>query len=957
MGDDTLEGGVGADILEGGVGTGGGEGGGTDTASYASSTNGVTVSLEDEEGTQGDAAGDTLLNIENLIGSDKGDTLTGDGEVNRIQGGEGSDIIEGGAGFDDLDGGTDAGRDTSKDTLSYANEGVGVVVNLDDGGSQTSNRDTISNFENVIGSNEGDTITGDDEDNTLQGGAGVDTLRGGAGVDTLEGGADGDFLYGDAGVDTLRGGEGGDTLEGGADGDFLYGDAGADTLRGDAGIDTLEGGTGIDKLYGGTDGDTLRGGNEGDFLYGEADGDFLYGDAGADTLEGGAGDDTLEGGTGDDIYVYHYTGTRQDGIDTITEVDGGNTIRILIDNPNDAWGEGNRIYFQKHIDGSDPYAHLKVRLFFDDSNYLLIVKTDLDSNGDDDRGVSRFKLTIEDAGGNEIDSDLYPYPNSAVELQKAYDAFANPPLDQIYDYGDSLTPTNAFLTDAGHVKINLDGLFTFPASDSDAQLKALLSSWLFSYTAVAGDGGITLTFGSGADKKTLTLNNPPPQITFLVPGGTDLTYASFSDEFTDALKDYTVRAPTLVEGDTYLVLGSAGSSDADEVTANFSALSDAVVLNLKTRTGMLGSHDIAVIGIQHITGGTGADMLTGDDNANTLTGGAGGDTLTGGAGNDELYGEANGDTLRGEAGDDTLEGGTGIDTLYGGTDNDILRGGGDADTLTGGAGTDTLEGGLGLDTYIYRYTGTRQDGIDTITDTDGGNTIRIVLDSVDPLANWQQDYVEVEIDGNDVVLTLGIGNTNTITLTLAEVRLGRFALHFATSADLAVSEILSVAANELVLATDGSGDEIFDVVSKNTILVTGDSDAANADTVSFARFTSNDQYVTLDLSDTNPKADIRDTTLTPPDDIIQSVVVENIQHIVGSTGADILTGNDQANTLTGGAGADTLSGDDGVDTLRGGEGADILEGGLGLDDLDGGTDSRHRRQAKTPSPTQTKAET
>ena len=981
-GDDILEGGVGADILEGGEGTGGGVGGGTDTASYKNSDLAVQVDLSATRGVQeastGDSGGDTLLNIENIIGSNEDDTLTGDGEVNDIQGGEGSDIIEGGLGVDNLDGGTGTGTDT----LSYANvaEGLGtrgviVDLNIDSvTGKQTatdsSSRvlDNIENFENVIGSDNADTITGDGNANTLEGGAGVDTLRGGAGVDTLrggeggdtlEGGADGDFLYGDAGVDTLEGGTGTDEL---------YGDAGNDFLYGDAGADTLEGGTGTDELHGGDDGDILRGGDNNDELYGEAGDDILEGDAGADTLEGGAGKDTLIGGTGNDIleggaggtsgidnseqltggtgadtYVYHYTSTRQDGIDTITEEAGiGNTIRILIDNPNTAWGDGNRIYF---MNDPDPVINAdKVRLFFDDSNYILIDRTDLDSNGDADDGVSKFKLTIQDAGGNAVDQDLYPYPNSAPLLQDAYDAFANPPPDQDYIYD----ATNGVivdmpLTDAGHVKINLVNLFTLPTSDSDAQLKALLSSGLFSYKAVAGDRGITLTFGDGTTYplQTLTLNNQPPQITFIVPlGGTDLTYAGATDEFTDALDRYTINAPTRVGDDTSLVLGSAGSSIAGEVTADFSERRDAVELSLAEGrgTGTFGSNKVAVLDIQHITGGSNSDILTGDDNANTLTGGAGGDTLTGGAGNDELYGEANGDTLRGEAGDDTLEGGTGIDTLYGGTDNDILRGGGDADTLEGGAGTDTLEGGAGADTYVYNYIGGTGDGIDTITDTDGGNTIRIVLDSVDPLANWQQDYVEVEIDDTSVKLTLGIGNTNTITLTLAEVRLGRFALHFATSADLAVSEILSVAANELVLATDGSGDEIFDVVSKNTILVTGDSDAANADTVSFARFTSNDQYVTLDLSDTNAKASVWKVNPTPPDpdDIIQSVVVENIRHIVGSAGADILTGNDQANTLEGGDGDDTLSGGDGIDSLDGGDGDDILEGGAELDNLVGG---------------------
>ena len=49
--------------------------------------------------------------------------------------------------------------------------------------------DTLSNIENITGSNYADTLTGDGGDNILTGGSGNDTLTGGAGNDTLEGNA------------------------------------------------------------------------------------------------------------------------------------------------------------------------------------------------------------------------------------------------------------------------------------------------------------------------------------------------------------------------------------------------------------------------------------------------------------------------------------------------------------------------------------------------------------------------------------------------------------------------------------------------------------------------------------------------------------------------------------------------------------------------------------------------
>ncbi|TNI61665.1 hypothetical protein CF121_09745, partial [Aeromonas media] len=97
--DDVLTGGAGADVIDGGAGS--------DTASYTGSAAAVTVNLTTGTGSGGDAQGDTLAAIENLIGSAFGDTLTGNAGANTISGGAGNDTIEGGYGADSIDGGTD----------------------------------------------------------------------------------------------------------------------------------------------------------------------------------------------------------------------------------------------------------------------------------------------------------------------------------------------------------------------------------------------------------------------------------------------------------------------------------------------------------------------------------------------------------------------------------------------------------------------------------------------------------------------------------------------------------------------------------------------------------------------------------------------------------------------------------------------------------------------------------
>ena len=97
-GNDLMNGGAGADTLDGGAGI--------DTADYTGSALGVNVTINASGNTGGDAAGDTLAGIENLIGSSNGDTLVGDFGNNVIIGADGVDSISGGAGNDTIDGGS-----------------------------------------------------------------------------------------------------------------------------------------------------------------------------------------------------------------------------------------------------------------------------------------------------------------------------------------------------------------------------------------------------------------------------------------------------------------------------------------------------------------------------------------------------------------------------------------------------------------------------------------------------------------------------------------------------------------------------------------------------------------------------------------------------------------------------------------------------------------------------------
>jgi Ca2+-binding RTX toxin-like protein len=98
--------------LDGGVGV--------DWAAYVSSNSGVTVDLDLGVGLGGDAQGDTLVAIENLLGSDYGDRLSGDEANNHLRGGKGNDILQGGDGRDILVGG-------DNDDILVGGEGVDAL--------------------------------------------------------------------------------------------------------------------------------------------------------------------------------------------------------------------------------------------------------------------------------------------------------------------------------------------------------------------------------------------------------------------------------------------------------------------------------------------------------------------------------------------------------------------------------------------------------------------------------------------------------------------------------------------------------------------------------------------------------------------------------------------------------------------------------------------------------------
>lgn len=309
-GNDRLNGGIGNDIVNGGTGT--------DTADYSNlvisgttyigATAGVRVNLNlTSAQNTGGAGTDTLVSIENLIGTNFNDSLTGNAGNNVLSGLAGNDTLLGGGGNDQLTGGTGNDRldgGTGIDTASYSTATAGVTVGLNLTGTQDTvgaGIDTLVSIENLVGSNFNDTLYGNDATNTLFGGAGEDVLAGGSGGDRLDGGT---------GADEMFGGLGNDTFIVDHANDFVF--ELFDDMRPVPSVDSVESSV-SHTLTSRVEHLTLTGsatisgtGNElNNQITGNSANNVLSGLNGNDLLRGGLGADLLSGGSGNDTFDYN----------------------------------------------------------------------------------------------------------------------------------------------------------------------------------------------------------------------------------------------------------------------------------------------------------------------------------------------------------------------------------------------------------------------------------------------------------------------------------------------------------------------------------------------------------------------------------------------------------------------------------------------------------------------------
>ena len=282
-------------------------------------------------------------------------------------------------------------------------------------------------------------------------------------------------------------------------------------------------------------------------------------------------------------------------------------------------------------------------------------------------------------------------------------------------------------------------------------------------------------------------------------------------------------------------------------------------------------------------------------------------TIVGTPHHDTLVGTKNHDVLCGLGGNDTLIGRGGNDLLDGGAGNDLLIGGGGSDTLLGGTGYDTADYSDHTAAVTVSLDGRRNDG--------STGELDLVMASVENLAGGKgADQLRGNASAN--VLDGGAGSDTVLGAA------GNDTINGGTGTDT----LLGGAGNDTI--NGGTGSDAIDGGTGNDLLLGGTGadtfvGGGDTDTVSYADHTGG---VTVGIDD------VADDGIGGEGDNVTT----DVENLIGTSAADVITGSTTDNVLDGRDGDDTLIGLPGANILLGGNGSDILIGDVDNDTFDGG---------------------
>jgi len=944
-GNDIIEGGAGADYLDGGAGT--------DTLSYEHSSAGVTVDLNPNTASGGDAQADVIIGFENLKGSAYRDLLSGNSSANTIWAGAGDDTIWSTAGGDTIYGGD--GFDTVQFDLSTAAVTVNLATNSNTGGH--ANGISLYQIEGIIGSNYNDTITGDAGDNAVEGYVGADTINGGDGNDTLiyihaaaavwvnlsTGTGNWSDATGDvfSNFENISGSNYADHIIGNSSVNKLTGNGGNDWFRGYGGADIIDGGDGIDRVWYDDSANAVNinlstniytGGNAqgnsfisieevvgslgNDTIVGDSGNNGLYGSDGNDIIEGGAGADYIDGGNGFDYVSYEHSGAG-----VIVNWQTGQTAG------GDATGDGlvsiEGIIGSAYADTFTSYSAQETYLMGDGSDQINASAGGDTINGGD--GVDTIWFLSSTAG---ISVNLLAGSNAGGFAQGMIITNVENIIGTAY--GDTITGDagdNAIDGYLGADNLNGgDGIDLLSYGTSNAGVNVNIATNAVSGGAAQGDVIANFENLAGSNyADTLTgssvsnhINGYDGHDVIYGAGGSDSLYGSGGNDFIDggAGADY--------------IDGGDGSDRVSYLTSTISLTIDLV--NSANNTGDAAGDTI--LNFEYLDGSNYADLIRADsvvnwifgyDGNDIIEGGAGADYIDGGAGFDYVSyehsaagvivnwqtgqtagGDATGDGLVsiegtiGSAFNDVFTGyyaaetylaGAGDDQVIAYEGNDIIDGGEGNDLINGGAGADTIDGGNGNDTVTYATAGAWINVDLGANYTYNSDAGGDVITNVENLIGTAYNDFLTGNSGNNI-LDGGAGNDY---------------LNGGNGNDT----LIGGGGDNSLLAGDGD-DLLISGAGADTV-----SGGNGTDTVSYANSTD---WINVDLG-----ANYTYYGYANGD------VISGVENLIGSAYNDFLTGDTGNNVISGLAGNDYLHGGNGSDRLIGGAGADTIYGGSGAD--------------------------
>lgn len=777
-----------------------------------------------------------------IFGENGNDVLIGNGGDDCIYGGIGNDIIDGGMGNDHLYG--DENEENPGDDTYVFKKGYGHDEINDLGGKSTIRLENISYKDirvNGKGANDAEIKLKDNDDTLI-----IKDFSKNNNYLNYE------FVFKEGTMHCtdenspfkfLYGGSENDELKAVIDDTHIYGDDGSDIITGSNGTDVIYGNSGDDLVEALDCADYIFGGDGDDLLLAGDGDDFVFADEGNDLIDGDNGNDYLFGGAGNDTYLFG----KGYGIDIINDNDGENIIQL-----NDSVEESEIIVA---VAGED------LILYLNNKNDILII-----SEYSKNENNYVFELDGKNININDYINDALTNDNNFKNdlciiggTEQSDALFSDNKIDMIfsgeqYDYIVGGSDIDYIFSDSDPDRVlSGDGKDIVYGLNGNDQLLAeagndivfggrgedYLNGGSGNDIIIPGEGDDFIDGGLGDDKYFISFN-----------GGMNTVKDSDGDNIiflSDGISSKNAKVKRSDWNDLRITFDGAGT---EIIIKNYCVDENARNFRFIFADGTIESKNII-----------GGMLRTISDSTETEY-------------HESIYDD--GETIVASDGDDYINGSEKNDVLLGGKGCNRIIGNAGNDKIDGGKGCDYMNGGQGDDYYVYL----KGYGTDTISDSEGNNTISISGYAADSIKAYRTNW-------NNLTITF---NNKDESLSNDEDKI------------IIENFFTSINNRKYRIICDGYSFDATDLNSPfRTLYGTGASDYL----LGF-----DDERITIYGLDA-------DDTLT------------------GSNSDDLLYGGKGNDRIIGGKGDDIIAGEEGNDYLEGGQGNDryIFNAGGGNDEV------------------------